>query len=368
MEHKVTFYPIGNADTTLIELYDGQKILIDYAHMKNCDDVNDQRIDLPTELNKVVLNEYDVVCFTHLDNDHICGAAEYFHFEHAARYQDQDRKKIKELWVPANVLVETALEGDARVIRAEARYRLKQRSGIRVFSRPKKLKDWCDSQDDICYDDICHLIVDAGKLAPGFTKEGNGVEFFVHSPFVSETQHIDRNNEAIVMQATFNDACETKMILGSDINHDAWADIVKITRHFRNDDRLAWDIFHISHHCSYTALGSEKGKDETVPNAEVKWLFETMGNNRSRIISPSWSISADDTIQPPHKQAAAYYRRVANLKQGEFKVTMDHPSRSNPKPMIYIIDSVSCTRLYMKASAAASFAYEHKPSRAGNGK
>lgn len=368
MEHKVTFYPIGNADTTLIELSNNQKILFDYANMRNCDDENDTRIDLPTELNKVVTGDYDVVCFTHLDDDHICGASEYFYFEHATSYQGEGRKKIKEMWVPANVLVETGVNGDARVIRSEARYRLKEKSGIRVFSRPKKLKDWCDSQEGICFDDIRHLIVDAGTLAPGFTKNDNGVEFFVHSPFVSETQQIDRNNEAIVVQATFNDACETKMILGSDINHDAWSDIVKVTRHFGNDTRLAWDIFHISHHCSYTALSGEKGNGETTPNPEVKWLFETMGNKRSRIISPSWSIPTEDTVQPPHKQAAAYYRRVANMKEGEFKVTMDHPTKSNPKPLTYIIDSVSCTRLYIKPAAAASFVYEHKPSRAGNGK
>jgi beta-lactamase superfamily II metal-dependent hydrolase len=366
MEHKITFYPIGNADTTLIELNNNQKILFDYANMRNGEE-NDKRIDLSSELNKVVVGDYDVVCFTHLDNDHICGSSDYFHFEHATIYQGNGRKKIKELWVPANVLVETVLDGDERVIRAEARYRLKKKSGIRIFSRPKKLKDWCDSQEDICYDDICHLIVDAGTLTPGFAKNGNGVEFFVHSPFVSETQHIDRNNEAIVVQATFNDACETKMMLGSDINHDAWADIVKITRHFGRDIRLAWDFFHISHHCSYTALNSEKGNVETTPNLEVKWLFETMGNKRSRIISPSWTIPSENTLQPPHRQTAAYYRKVANMKEGEFKVTMDHPSISNPKPMTYIIDSASCARLYIKP-AAASFAFDHKPPRAGNAK
>lgn len=367
MEHKITFYPIGNADTTLMELSNGQKILFDYANMKIDGDPNDKRIDLPTELNKVVSGDYDIVCFTHLDNDHICGASEYFHFEHAACYQGEGRKRIKEMWVPANALVESSLDSDARVIRAEARYRLKNKLGIRVFSRPKKLKDWCDKQNDICYEDVCQLIVDAGKLAPGFTKNDNGVEIFVHSPFVSETQHIDRNNEAIVVQVTFNDAYETKMMLGSDINHDAWSDIVKITRHYKNDIRLAWDFFHISHHCSYTALSSEKGVGETSPNEEVKWLFETMGIKRSRIISPSFSIPQEITVQPPHKEAASYYKRVASMKEGEFRVTMDYPSKSNPKPLTFIIDSSSGARLQLNSIGSASFAYERKPPRAGNG-
>src|SRR5689334_11178605 len=102
MEHKITFYNIGNADTTLIELSNNQRILFDYANIRNADDEGDKRVDLPEELNKVVPGDYDVVCFTHLDYDHICRASEYFYFEHATSYQSETRKKIKELWVPAN--------------------------------------------------------------------------------------------------------------------------------------------------------------------------------------------------------------------------------------------------------------------------
>ncbi|MBB1287067.1 hypothetical protein HRH25_21985 [Flavisolibacter sp. BT320] len=367
METKITFYPIGNADTTLIALANNQKVLFDYANMRCADDPADKRIDLPKELNKVVTGDsYDVVCFTHMDNDHICGFSEYFHLEHAKAYQGEGRKKIKEMWVPAAILLETSLDGEALTLRTEARFRLRNKTGIRIFSRPKKLKQWCDQQLDICFDDIKHLIVDAGTLVPDFTKQGNGVEFFVHSPFASETQQIDRNNEAIVVQATFGDACETKLLLGSDLNSDAWSDIVKITRHFGRDERLRWNIFHLSHHCSYTALNWEKGETETKPTPEVKWLFENQGENRCWIISPSWCIPTADTTQPPHKQAAAYYRKVANSKAGGFKVTMDHPTSGNPKPMTFVIDSLSCARLQIQASAAFA-SFEQKPSRAGHG-
>jgi hypothetical protein len=365
MEPQITFYPIGNADTTLIELGNNQKILLDYADMRCADDPKDHRINLSEALNKVVTSEaYDVVCFTHLDNDHICGATDYFFLEHAAKYQGEGRKKIKELWVPANILVEQNLSGEAFAIRQEARHRLRYKQGIRVFSRPKKLKDWCDNQEDICFDDICHLIVDAGTCVPGFTKSDQGIEFFVHSPFVSETQHIDRNNEAIVMQATFNDACETKVLLGSDINCDSWADIIKITKHFNNHDRLRWNLFHISHHCSYTALGWEKGDDITEPNEDVKWLFEEQAEQRCWIISPSKPIpDNDDDPQPPHRQAAAYYRHIADIKLGQFKVTMDHPSGYEPKPMTFIIDANSCAR--MRTASVAAVSFTSTPSRAG---
>jgi hypothetical protein len=366
MKHYVSFLPIGNADTTLIKLANGMDVLFDYANMRCEDDRNDTRIDLPTTLNKMIDGDYEVVCFTHLDKDHYYRMSEYFYLEHAAKYQGPGRKKIKELWVPANVLVESGLdEEDAKILRAEARYRLKQKKGIRVFSRRKKFKDWCDQQEDICFDDIEHLIVDAGELAPGFTLGREGVEFFVHSPFYSDSTNIDRNNEAIVVQAVFNDSYNSKMLLGSDLNSDAWDDIVTVTRRFKRDYRLLWDLFHISHHCSYLALSANKGRDITTPTANVKWLFETQGNNRSWIISPSCSIPVEDTLQPPHRQAAAYYRSVANLKNGSFKVTMDYPTQNDPKPMTFEIDSVAGLKLLTKAVATTPFVYQEKPSRAG---
>jgi hypothetical protein len=363
--HKLTFYPIGNADTTLIKLENDQSILIDYAHMRCEDDPDDKRIDLPRALNEAEKGEFDVVCFTHADNDHICGFSDYFYLQHAGIYQTGTRKKIKELWVPANVLVETNVTGEAYALRAEARYRLKNKKDIRVFSRPKKLKDWCDAQDDICYDDICHLIVDAGTLVPSFSIFGNGVEFFVHSPFASDSQNIDRNNESIVIQATFNDNCRTKLLLGSDVDHDAWSDIVKITKYYRNEDRLRWDFFHVSHHSSYKAIGPEKGISETVPNTEVKWLIEEQGNGRARIISPSWEITNDDTLQPPHFQAANYYKRITKNKNGAYFVTMEHPSKSEPDGLTFVIAAASCATLEIKETANAAFAYTSKPPRAG---
>ena len=100
---------------------------------------------------------------------------------------------------------------------------------------------------------------------------------------------------------------------------------------------MRWDIFKVPHHCSYTAIGPDKGDDETKPTDEVQWLCETQGQQRCTMMSTSKSIPAkgnneDKDPQPPHRQAAAYYKRVANMKDGLFKVTMDLPSSSKPRP------------------------------------
>jgi hypothetical protein len=140
------------------------------------------------------------------------------------------------------------------------------------------------------------------------------------------------------------------------------------SKHHGNQDRLLWDIFKIPHHCSYKSIGPEKGVDVTKPTDEVKWLCETQGRERSIMMSTSCSIPSkgseeDLDPQPPHRQAAAYYRSVADLKDGQFKVTMDLPSKSKPKPSTIEITDRGAQLLLVSAAGAVSVAAT--PVRAG---
>ena len=143
---KLTFYPIGNADCCLIELDNGRNLLIDYAHCRSGEDEDDLRIDLYTELHNALdsanRDNIDVVAFTHADEDHVRKTSEFFEFDHATKYQGDDRIKIKELWVPASFILEAGLKNDAAVIQAEAKHRIIKNYGIRVFSRPALLEQW----------------------------------------------------------------------------------------------------------------------------------------------------------------------------------------------------------------------------------
>ena len=206
--HKITFFPLGNADCCRIDSSAGKKFLFDYANMRCPDDKTDNRIDLPTELKADLKGSkrdgYDVVGFTHLDDDH-ARAPEFFHFEHAAKYQTAGRAKIAEMWVPAAVILEDRPNGDAGVVQAEARYRLLNKKGIRVFSRPDRLREWMKKQGRNI-DDYQSCLTDAGQLVHGFSLLLDGIEFFVHSPFAErcdEKTVIDRNDASLVLQVRF---------------------------------------------------------------------------------------------------------------------------------------------------------------------
>lgn len=369
---KLTFFPLGNADCCRIELRDGQQLLFDFAATRDPADSDDRRSDLPRELRsdlrRASRNHYEVVAFTHLDSDHYLGAADFFFLEHASKYQSQDRVRINTLWVPAAVIVEEDLdEEEARIIQREARFRLKAGKGIRVFSRPEALKDWLASQG-LTVGGRAHLITDAGQLVPGFPPETTGVEFFVHSPFASRLDDgtlVDRNRDSIVVQASFLDgSLPTKVILGSDVDHEALSEIVSITGRKENQARLEWDVFKIPHHCSYLSLGPEKGTNKTKPVPEVKWLFEKQGRKGGIAVSTSKPIPTGDEVQPPHRQAAAYYREVARVLAGEFIVTMEHPSISRPDRLEVSISSSGAT-VRKRPKPTYTIATTSRPPRAG---
>jgi hypothetical protein len=377
MVAKLTFHPLGDADCTRLDLADERKILVDYADMRNPSDAWDRRIDLPAELRadlRVAKRDYyDVVCFTHLDNDHCNGAGGFFWFDHAQKHQGEGRIKIRELWVPAAAILEDGLDDCARIIRQEARYRLKEGSGIRVFSRPIKLKGWLES-NGLTLESRKDLITDAGNFVPGFSLTGpERVQFFIHSPFgwrQDNNELVDRNQDSVVFQATFLEgARETHALFMSDIDHESIEHIVTTSKRQENEDRLLWDIFKVPHHSSYTAIGPEKGDDETKPTDEVKWLCEVQGRERHTMMSTSRSIPVkgsdeDKDVQPPHRQAAAYYKRVACAQDGQFKVTMDLPSSSKPKPTTIEISDRGARLLTVSATVGIA-SIVSTPARAG---
>ncbi|AXA69058.1 hypothetical protein CE139_19175 [Pseudomonas oryzihabitans] len=343
--HIVRFFPIGNADSCLIELENGRRILFDFADMRSPDDAEDKRCDLQKELRDILGDDktIDVVAFTHLDEDHCKHAKEFFWLEHATKYQDEDRIKIKTLWVPAEAILEKAVKKEAHTLRAEARYRFLKGEGIRVFSRPEELDEFL-VENEIEPAKRRNFITDAGTLCPEFNLAHDGVEFFVHSPFGKRDEEDVvriRNDDALFMQATFDvDGQRTKLILSADVHHDVIDDIVQVTRYHQRESRLEWDINNIPHHCSYKSLSDEKGEEKTEPSDSSKWLYEEAGSPGGLLVSTSKPIpSNDDDKQPPHRQAASYYKGVAKALGGEWVVSMEHPTKIKPEPIVIEITS-----------------------------
>ncbi|WP_026638914.1 hypothetical protein [Bordetella petrii] len=381
-QHQIIFYPVGNGDTTQIILSGGRRVLFDFCHRDKAEDPDTPEIDLKARL-KADLKEadrdyFDVVAFTHADLDHIQGSTEFFELQHAKKYHGEGRIKIRQLWVPAAMLLEEA-DNDHQMeefvlLRQEARHRLLEGKDILVFSQPQALMDWltpllkergepANARD--------HLFIDAGTIVPGFTLANDKVEFFCHSPFI---QHCDggdiiRNRAALVFNVRFQaDGQQYDYLEVGDAAWEELEEIVKITRYHKNEGRLAWDLYNIPHHCSYKALSDEKGDRETEPKPLVKDLL-LLGKADSYIVSCSKPVpdtrEAYDQKQPPHIQARkAYERYLKEIGGRKFLVTMEEPNASKPEPIVFEVTSGGVSWLRSAAIGAPAIILSTPP-RAG---
>lgn len=276
MAQYFTIYPLGNAETCLLELNNGSKLLFDYAAM-NDGSSSDARFNIEDELSSI--KEFDVVMFSHAHEDHTKGASDFFYLDHAQKYQSDTRVKIKELWVSAAFLLDTDLENhsDAKIIRAEARYRLRNKYGIRIFAAPNSLTDWLASQG-IAYDDVSDLIVHAGNIMELPDPLRDEMQVFVHAPFSDDSEDVqNKNDPSIVLQVRlFNDNQETNLLITGDSPYQVLDKIVDISQTNENEGYLIWDIYDIPHHCSYTGL-NEKGEKDVriiIPTDNIQWLLQ----------------------------------------------------------------------------------------------
>jgi hypothetical protein len=379
MAHKITFYPVGNGDTSQIILENGKRLLFDFRHQQQGEDKDHPVIDLKDQLNKELKEAkrdyFDVVAFTHSDKDHIAKSTEFFELWHAEKYQGEGRIKIRELWVPAAMILEIASNDDQSeefvIWRQEARHRLKEGKGIQVFSKPDKLKKWMED-NKVSFEERKHLITDAGDLAKGFSLQNDGVEFFCHSPFI---EHVDggedvmRNEASLIFQVRF-EVEETRFnyLAVGDSQYEVLEKIVTITKGHKRPDRLDWDLFNIPHHCSWKALGPEKGDKETDPTKKVEELL-LHGQSDAYLVSSSNPIpdtrEAYKQDQPPHIQAKNTYKKYLDKVNGrEFLVTMEEPNANKPEPLVFEVSGKGC-RLTGKAIAGAAAIISKPAPRAG---
>lgn len=382
-KHTVTFYPVANGDTTQIVLSNERRILFDFCHREKAEDPETPEIDLKKKLKDDLAaadrDYFDVVAFTHADLDHIQGSTEFFELRHAKKYHGEGRIKINELWVPAAMLLEEADNAHQKeefvLLRQEARHRLLEGEGILVFSRPEALMEWllpileargepANARD--------HLFIDAGTIVPGFTLGADRVEFFCHSPFIEHCDGGDiiRNSASLVFNVRFQ--ADGQIFDYLEFGDADWEDverIVRTTKSHGNEDRLAWDLYNIPHHCSYKALSDDKGDKETVPKPLVKELL-LMGRAGAYIVSCSKPVidvkDSYEQVQPPHIQARkAYENYLAQVGGREFLVTMEEPNANKPQPITFDITGGGMARLRVAALGAPAI-ISSTPPRAGN--
>lgn len=360
MPQKIIFYPIGNAETCYLELNCGSKILFDYAAMYNGSD-QDKRYDIKKDLSEI--GYFDIVMFSHAHDDHTKGASDFFYLEHAKKYQSGKRAKIGELWISSAFILDTDLENqsDAKIIREEARYRLKKHQGIKVFAEPDSMTEWL-SAHDINYNDVSDLIIHAGTTINLPYPLKNEMRAFIHAPFSEDSEDIqNKNDPSIILQLgllnnTNSGIRQTNILITGDTPYKVLDKIVDISKKHSNEAYLSWDIYDIPHHCSYTGLNEKPNdNDELIPSPNVQWLLHQSSVNAYMVASCD-KVTAKTS--PPHLIAKKAYEKYTK-SDVSLLVTMEHTCNEDaPTPIIFEIDSNGVTLkqnriqdIYLKKSA-----------------
>ena len=356
MEHIIKYYPVGNADCTLIKLDNGKTILVDCQILADLTDGHGKQImfdvkeDLLSELKKDSLERpfVDLFISTHPHDDHCKGFAENFYHGDVADY-DKDKNKneiiIEELWITPRGL-NNGLSAPAEDIRKEAKRRRKLYDDDANFygSKGNYLRIIGYDKDKEFDRRYCYV---PGKLVT--TVHGaslSWLEMFIHAPFKEDVEtskkYDDKNATSVVVQFGFKidgyTSYKSRVLMGGDAEHEIWQHILDNNT---DEEKLKWNIFLAPHHCSWSFFNNSDNKNEIKPSAE-DILNKQIGNS-AHIIASSNEIKNDNN-NPPCYEAKQQYIKKLKSGSSRFLNTATHSKVGNiPQPIVFKIDEYGKT-------------------------
>lgn len=371
MEHIIKYYPVGNADCTLIKLDNGKTIIVDCQILEDLTDgygkqvMFDVKSDLLKELHKDAVGRpyVDLFISTHPHNDHCKGFAGNFYHGDVADY-DEDKNKneiiIEELWITPRGL-KNDLSAPAEDIRKEAKRRKKLYDDDAYFSGSKGnyLRIIGYDQEKEFDSRYCYV---PGKLVT--TVHGvslSWLDIFIHAPFKEDVEtskkYDDKNVTSIVVQLGFKVADYTnyntnykcRVLMGGDAEHEIWQHILDNNT---DEEKLKWNIFLAPHHCSWSFFNESDNKKEIKPSAET--ILSKQIGNLAHVVASSDEIKNDDN-NPPCYEAKQQYIKKLKAGSSHFLNTTTHSKLGCiPQPIIFKINENGKTLMEKNVIAGTS--------------
>ena len=351
MEHIIKYYPVGNADCTLIKLDNGKTIIVDCQILADLTDGHgkqvmfDVKADLLKELKKDGLGRpfVDLFISTHPHDDHCKGFAGNFYHGEVDDY-DKDKNKdeiiIEELWITPRGL-NNNLSSPAEDIRKEAKRRRKLYDDDKNFigSKGNYLRIIGYDKDKEFDRRYCYV---PGKLVT--TVHGSSLswlDIFIHAPFKEDVEtskkYDDKNATSVVVQFGFKidgyTGYKRRVLMGGDAEHEIWQHILDNNA---DDEKLKWNIFLAPHHCSWSFFNEPDNKKEIKPSAEA--ILDKQIGNSAHIIASSNEIKNDNN-NPPCYEAKLQYIKKLKSGSSHFLNTATHSKVGNiPQPIVFKIN------------------------------
>lgn len=341
---KITFYPVKNGDTNLIEFPDGVNMLIDCKFRSEAEDNDDYNVINDLLTNKLTTKKkglpyLNAFVLTHPDQDHCLGFAQKFFLEKNPEITEptEEEKESKliligELWYSSRVFTEHEddLSDDAKSFKKEADRRMqlwktndstKDKPGNRI-----RIIGYSDVDDLNGIPDEC--ITAAGEeISKLDGKNHTQYRFFIHSPFKKAIEGDSRNETSIVMQIRVDaDSSKDagKLIFGGDAEWRVWK---KIQEKTSDKKKLEWNLFEAPHHCSYTFFADDRENDPE--ESSLNFLDNRVGNGY--IVSSSKTIKKNSD-NPPCQKAKNRYIEKLDDDEDYFKCTEEN---NKQEPVVF---------------------------------
>jgi hypothetical protein len=369
MDPRITYFPVGNGDCSLITLSDNTQIIIDCNTTAEASDENNpERYDVHQHLldfGKKLdgkIPHVDVFILTHADQDHCRGFETMFYIgdpaKYTVRHSKEDQILIDELWFTHRIFVnhDGPLSDWAKAFQKEA----KRRIDLHLANSPDRNRAGnrirvVGHSNNPAYKGLGDLVVTPGNYINVIDrKPKTDFRFFVHAPFRKEIDSTlaERNDTSVVLQACFDVAGKERAglaIFGGDAGAVIWSKILELS----GDENLEYDLFLAPHHCSWTFFSDAPYKENKVP-AKDSLVILGKALEGARIIASCKPIKPDDD-NPPHHAAKVEYVKVvgepnfvslsevAEAKRPlptTFEMSENGPVLLDPKDVGYVDDAV----------------------------
>lgn len=353
----ITFFPVGNGDTTLIKLSDGSTLIID-CNIR-CD-ANNEDVDECYDVHSHLLGEVqrddkkrpftDVFMLGHADQDHCRGFETSFHTGAPGSYQKEEDKPekiiIAEIWFSRRLFsnYEEPLCDEAKAFKKEVERRIelyKKKDAKRDLPGNRlRVTGYGESEEMEGLEEITTLPGNSINLINGAVKDD--FSLLVHAPFKRTEGDEDvekRNNTSMVFQASFNvDGVERAclVLLGGDATWDVWRAILRKAA----ESGLQWDILLAPHHCSWSFFNNTPHADNKEPTASS---LKVLAHHREgAVVVASSKPIKDDDFNPPHYAAKQEYVKVVG--EQKFYCVGEIPSEEKPEPLLFTMSSAGPVR------------------------
>lgn len=372
MAARVTFFPVGCGDMTLVKTDADEYILIDCHIRVSADDPdNDDVPDVAQQLRDRLPRDdndrpyVDAMMLSHPDRDHCCGLSAHFHMGPIDDYPaNSDKIVVREMWSSPIVFRRASrnhvLCDDAKAWAKEARRRVARFRSLGYCPDNERILIMGEDVDGKT-DDLGQILVKADDSWTTVNGADNGkFSALLLAPVISgdeeEEGTLSKNNSSIISRMRIAsggtaDACN--FLAGGDAEVAIWEKLWD-----RNgdhaDERLAYDLLLAPHHCSWHSLSwdswSKLGEKAQVSEDARAALGQA--RDGAVIVASSKTITDDDSDPPCIRAKREYEDILSDVSGGEFICVADVGS----EPLEYDVKPGGLTRVTKAKPAAAAAA------------